>query len=140
MGTVLTPEGLGQLLPEADYVLVAAPATAETRRLIGEAELQLMKPSAVLINVARGSLVDQAALTAALQGGRLRGAGLDVFEAEPLPPDSPLWAMPNVIISPHCSASSPENKRRNIELFVKNLKRWRKGEPLLNPVDKSRGY
>lgn len=140
MSTVLTPEGLGQLLPEADYVLVAAPATAETRRLIGEAELKLMQPSAVLINVARGSLVDQAALAAALKEGRLRGAGLDVFETEPLPADSPLWSLGNVIISPHCSASSPENKRRNIELFVKNLRRWRKGEPLLNSVDKGRGY
>ena len=132
--------GLRRLLEEADVVVLTVPGTPETRALIGREELARMKASAVLINVARGSIVDEPALIEALRAGRLRGAGLDVFAKEPLPADSPLWDMPNVLVTPHVSAVSPLYWRREVELIVENLRRYLAARPLLNVVDKTRGY
>jgi phosphoglycerate dehydrogenase-like enzyme len=133
-------DALPGLLPEADWLILCAPATSASRHMIGATELAAMKPSARLINIARGSLVDQPALAAALQSGALAGAGLDVFETEPLPADSPLWDMPNVIVSPHTSGASPRSLERTLRLFLENLRRYLAGEPLENVVDKSEGY
>ncbi len=133
-------EGLRRLLADSDVVVLTVPGTRETKALIGREQLALMKREAVLINIARGSIVDEPALIEALQGGRLRGAGLDVFAKEPLPPDSPLWDLPNVLITPHVSAVSPRYWPREVELIVENLRRYLDGRPLLNVVDKTRGY
>jgi phosphoglycerate dehydrogenase-like enzyme len=133
-------EGLRRLLAESDYVALTVPATPETAGLIGRAQLALMKPTSVLINVARGSIVDESALIEALRARRLRGAGLDVFAREPLPSDSPLWTMPNVLITPHVSAVSPGYWRRETDLIVENLRRYLAGRELLNVVHKERGY
>jgi D-2-hydroxyacid dehydrogenase (NADP+) len=108
--------------------------------LIGEAELRTMKPSAYLVNIARGALVDEQALVRALREGWIAGAGLDVFEHEPLPDDSPLWAMDNVLISPHVAGFTPRYDERATALFVENLGRYLSGQPMLNLVDKARGY
>ena len=136
-----TGEGaLEWLLAESDFVLLALPETATTRTLIGAAELALMRPGAVLLNVGRGKVVDEAALADALRVGRLRGAGLDVFAREPLPPESPLWALPSVLVTPHVSATSRRFWRRQTDLIVENLRRYLAGEPLLNVVDKDAGY
>jgi phosphoglycerate dehydrogenase-like enzyme len=99
-----------------------------------------MKPSAYLINIARGAIIDEPALIAALREGRIAGAALDTFEEEPLPPDSPLWSLPNVTITPHSTSGSPRMRERQIALFLENLRRFRGGEPLLNVVDKAAGY
>ncbi len=99
-----------------------------------------MKPSAIFVNVSRGRLVDEMALTSALEGGRLGGAALDVFEREPLPIDSPLWNMPNVLITPHTSGFRSDHWDAAVALFMKNLRRFESGEPLLNVVDKHAGY
>lgn len=141
-GVELVPgdAGLRRLLAESDFVALTVPGTPATKALIGREQLGLMKPEAVLINVARGSIVDEAALIEALQEGRLRGAGLDVFAKEPLPPGSPLWEMPNVLVTPHVSAVSPRYWQRETELIVENLGRYLAGRPLLNVVDKARGY
>jgi phosphoglycerate dehydrogenase-like enzyme len=128
------------LLGEADYVVLAAPLTAATRGMIGAAELAAMRPDAYLINIARGEIVDEAALVEALRAGKLAGAGLDVFAQEPLPQASPLWELPNVFLTPHISWSSPEIWPRVIELFLDNLRRYVAGEPLRNVVDKAAGY
>jgi phosphoglycerate dehydrogenase-like enzyme len=134
------PEQLREMLAQADYVVIAAPSTPETQHLIGAAELAAMKPTAFLVNIARGALVDEAALIRALGEGRIGGAGLDVFEREPLPLDSPLWTMANVIISPHLAGSSPSYSRRFTDLLLDNLARYRAGEPLRNVVQPERGY
>lgn len=131
---------LTALLPQADWLVLAAPATPETRHMVGAGQFAAMKPTARLINIARGSLVDQAALVHALQAGRIAGAGLDVFDPEPLPADSPLWDMPNVIVSPHTSGSSPRGLERVLNLFLENLRRYLAGQPLKNVVDKREGY
>jgi phosphoglycerate dehydrogenase-like enzyme len=128
------------LLPEADAIVVAAPLTEETRGMVDEAAFAAMKPSAYLVNIARGAIVDEDALIAALREGRIAGAALDTFEQEPLPPESPLWALPNVTITPHTTAGSPRMHQRQIGFFVDNLRRYRNGEPLLNVVDKAAGY
>lgn len=133
-------DALDTLLPEADWLALCAPATPETRRMIGREQLSMMEPTARLINIARGSLIDEAAMADALRKGRLAGAGLDVFEKEPLPPDSPLWDMPNVIVSPHTSGSSPRGLGRVLSLFQENLRRYLEGRPLKNVVDKREGY
>jgi phosphoglycerate dehydrogenase-like enzyme len=137
---VLPPNELASALPEADWVIVCAPATAGTRHIIGAPELALMKPSARIVNIARGSLIDEPALVQALRDGRLGGAALDVFEEEPLPQGSPLWDLPNVLVSPHTSGSSPRGLERVLELFEDNLARFLAGQPLRNVVDKSEGY
>jgi phosphoglycerate dehydrogenase-like enzyme len=123
-------------LGKADAVLLGIPVTHETRQIIGAAELAAMKPDAYLINMARGPVVDEAALTAALTEGRIAGAGLDVFLEEPLPPESPLWHLPNVIISPHLSAfGDGHGGRRFGEVIRENIRRFLAGERLLNPIE-----
>ncbi len=134
------PESLRSLLAESDYVVLSVPHTAETVRLLGEAELACMRPGAVLINIARGSVVDEPALIAALRSGHLGGAALDVFATEPLPADSPLWDMPNVLITPHSMSTATSENERLTALFADNLRRYLAGEPLRNVIDKVRGY
>ena len=135
-----TVDDLHQLLPHADVVVISAAQTGATRGLIGERELSLMPADAVLINVSRGKLVDERALIFALQAGTIGGAGLDVFEHEPLAPESPLWALPNVIITPHMSGFRPDHWDAVTALFAANLERFDRGEPLQNVVDKTAGY
>lgn len=134
------PEGLDDLLAESDVVVLCLPETASTEALIGGRELALMKPDAVLINVSRGGIVEEEALVSALRSGELRGAGLDVFAREPLPPESPLWDFENVVVTPHSGAVSPRFWDRETELIVENLRRYLEGEPLVNLVNKERGY
>ena len=134
------PERLSEMLSLCDYVVVAVPLTPETRKLIGEAELRTMKPSAYLVNISRGGTVDEGALIKALREGWIAGAGLDVFEEEPLPSDSPLYDLENVILSPHVSGFTLRYDERASDLFAENLRRYLAGEPLLNLVDKGRGY
>ena len=124
----------------ADFVVLAAPLTPETERLIGAEQLAWMRPGAVLINVGRGRLVVEAALVQALQRGALRGAALDVFETEPLPPEHPFWAMPQVLLSPHSADRVTGWLDRTMGLFLDNLERFVRGAPLLNIVDPRRGY
>lgn len=133
-------EALHSFLRECDYVVLSLPLTAETHHLINAAALAAMKPTAILINVARGGLVDEKALITALEKGTIAGAGLDVYAVEPLPPDSPLWKMPNVILSPHVAGFTTHYDERATDLFAENLRRFLAEEPLLNLVDRSRGY
>ncbi|PLZ90207.1 hydroxyacid dehydrogenase [Fischerella muscicola CCMEE 5323] len=128
------------LLAEADYVVIATPLTWETKGMIDADILRFMRPSAYLINIARGTIVDEVALQKALQENWIAGAALDTVFTEPLPPDSPLWKLPNVFITPHCSGHSPRAKERSLSLFLENLTRYRRGEPLRNVVDKNAGY
>lgn len=128
-------EALPGLLPRADVLLVAAPLTPATTGMIGAKELALMKPTALVLNVSRGKLIDTAALVEALKSGRIAGAGLDVTEPEPLPSDHPLWDLPNVIVSPHVGgAAGPYGMLRQIERASANLRRYMAGEPLQNVV------
>lgn len=131
---------LDRLLARSDVLVVTVPETAETRGMIGRRELALLPDGAVVVNVARGRILDEEALVEALRGGRLRGAGLDVFAQEPLPPDSPLWALPNVLVTPHVSGISHRYWRRETDLIVGNVRRYLAGEPLRNTVDKDAGY
>jgi phosphoglycerate dehydrogenase-like enzyme len=126
---------LHELLGESDFVVLSVPLTEETRGLIGADELRAMRRTAYLVNVARGPVVDQEALIAALREGTIAGAGLDVFDPEPLPEDSALWDLPNVIITPHISGAIEGYGHRASELFVANLRRFLAGEPLENVVD-----
>lgn len=135
-----SPEELHEMLSECDFVVIGLPLTSETEHFIGEAELRAMKSSAYLVNIARGPIVDEQALIQALGEGWIAGAGLDVFEREPLPDDSPLWTMENVLISPHVAGFSPRYDERACAVFVENLGRYLSGEPLLNLVDKAIGY
>lgn len=137
---VYGPDGLRAMLPECDVVVLVVPTTGETRRMIGAPELAAMKPSAFLVNVARGSVVDEHALVAALEARRIAGAALDVFDEEPLPASSPFWAMENVLVTPHISGFFADYAERVVEVFLDNLARWRGGEPLRNVVDPARGY
>jgi phosphoglycerate dehydrogenase-like enzyme len=137
---LFTPSQVATLVSRADHVAITAPYTKETHRLFDEKLLALMKPTAYLYNTSRGTIIDEAALIAALRGGRLRGAGLDVFEKEPLPPDSPLWDMPNVIVTPHASGFTPYYFPRAAELFADNLERYLDGRPLQNVYDWTLGY
>ena len=136
----LPPGELLALMRRADDVVVATPLTAETRGLVGEAAIGAMKPGAVLVNVGRGPVVDEAALARALSEGRIRGAALDVFETEPLPANSPLWGLDNVLVSPHCADNTPGWLEAAMRAFLSNLERFRRGERLLNVVDKTLGY
>ncbi|MBO3462569.1 D-2-hydroxyacid dehydrogenase [Aetokthonos hydrillicola Thurmond2011] len=128
------------LLPQVDYVVVATPLTPKTRGLIDADALRLMRKSAYLINIARGAIVDEDALLTALREGWIAGAGLDTFSVEPLPSDSPFWSLPNVFVTPHSSALTPQLRDRIVELFLDNLTRYRNGKPLRNIVDKKAGY
>jgi phosphoglycerate dehydrogenase-like enzyme len=137
---VYPPAGLPTLLGESDYVALIVPLTPETAGLLGKAELALMKPGAVLINVGRGQLVDETALVDALRRGHLGGAALDVFAEEPLPAGSPLWDMPNVLVTPHSMSTALDENARLVDLFCDNLRRYLAGEALRNVFDKVRGY
>jgi len=137
---MFAPAALLDVLPQADFVVITVPLTEATRGLIGEAELQAMKESAYIVNIGRGGVIDEPALVPALQEGRLAGAGLDVFASEPLPPDSPLWTMENVIITGHYAGATPIYDERAMAIFLDNLRRYRAGDPLRNVVDKTLGY
>ena len=131
---------LDRLLFISDFLVVTVPQTAETRGMIGAREIGLLPRGAVLINVARGAVVDEEALIGALRDQRIRGAGLDVFAREPLPEDSPLWSLPNTLVTPHVSGTSHRFWRRQTDLIVENVRRWAAGRPLLNTVNKNAGY
>jgi phosphoglycerate dehydrogenase-like enzyme len=137
---VVVPEALAAVAKEADYLVVAAPLTAATRGAVSREVLAGMKPSAWIVNIARGPIIEELALIDALQEGKIGGAALDTFVQEPLPPTSPLWNLPNVVITPHTSNSSPRVAQRTLALFVENLRRFKAGEPLLNRVDLEAGY
>ncbi|HET7228441.1 MAG TPA: D-2-hydroxyacid dehydrogenase [Longimicrobium sp.] len=138
---VLAGEGaLGRLLSVSHFLVVAVPRTGETEGMIGAAELARLPAGAVVINVSRGDVIDEDALIAALGEGRLRGAGLDVFQREPLPPQSALWTLPNTLVLPHVSGTSHGFWRRETDLVLGNVRRYLAGEPLLNTVDKQAGY
>ena len=131
---------LEETLPHADYVVIAAPETSETRHLIGAPQIARMKPGARLINVGRGSLLDESALIRALESGALGGAALDVASIEPLPPGSPLWKAPNLFITPHTSAVSDRLWQRETALLMDLLERWFDGREMFNQIDFARGY
>jgi phosphoglycerate dehydrogenase-like enzyme len=134
------PAELHAMLADCDYVVIALPLTSATFHYIGEAELRAMKSTAYLVNISRGAVVDEAVLIQALREGWIAGAGLDVFEQEPLPADSPLWTLENALISPHVAGFTPRYDERAVELFAQNLARYTAGEPLLNLLDKTQGY
>ncbi|MFO7152586.1 MAG: D-2-hydroxyacid dehydrogenase [Bacillota bacterium] len=131
---------LFELLSNSDFVVCALPLTPETHHLFKEEQFKAMKPSAYFINIARGAVVDERALERALAEGWIAGAALDVFEREPLPSESPLWEMPNVIVTPHVAGSSNRYMERAMKVVNENLQRYLKGEPLINVVDPVRGY
>lgn len=131
---------LHKLLAGADYVVLALPHTAETEGLIGAVELSTMRRGAVLVNVGRGRLIDEPALIEALRSGQLGGAALDVFAQEPLPAESPLWDMPNVLVSPHSASTADSENAKLTDLFCENLRRHLEGRPLRNVYDPVRGY
>jgi D-2-hydroxyacid dehydrogenase (NADP+) len=137
---LLMAEKLPRLLEQADFLMLAIPLTPETARLISANELRLMKPSAFLINVARGGLVDEEALIKALKENWISGAGLDVYSREPLPETSTLWSLPNVILTPHIAGLREDYDLLTVQLFCKNLKRFLAGKELLNMVDKDKGF
>jgi phosphoglycerate dehydrogenase-like enzyme len=137
---LLPPEELGALLQEADYVVNALPLTSQTRGLFHEARFRAMRSGAIFINVGRGGTVREQALLQALRQGWIRGAGLDVFETEPLPPESEFWALPNVIVSPHCADLTAAALLRVADLVLDNVRRFVSGRPLRNLVDKQAGY
>jgi phosphoglycerate dehydrogenase-like enzyme len=127
-------------LPETDLLILSVPLTANTHALVGEAQLAALPEGAWVVNIARGSLIDEAALITALKSGRLGGAYLDVAQTEPLPPESELWSLPNVILTPHSSWASNEFRNRGVVIFLENLDRYRRKEPLRNVVDLQAGY
>jgi phosphoglycerate dehydrogenase-like enzyme len=131
---------LHELLHQCDYVVLAVPLTPETELLIGEAELRAMQPHTYLVNIARGRIIDEQALIRALREGWIGGAGLDVAAEEPLPADSPLYSMPNVILTPHISGVSVHYEQRLAALFADNLQRYRSGQALRNLYNPARGY
>lgn len=137
---IYPPKALHSFLAECDYVVILVPLTPQTRGMIDHAALASMKQTAVLVNVARGEVVDEAALIEALQSNTIAGAALDVFSQEPLPADSPLWKLPNVIISPHVAGFTPHYDARATDLFAENIRRFLADEPLLNVVDRSLNY
>jgi len=128
------------LLPRAEFLILAAPHTPATERCLGREEIRLLPKGAFLVNIGRGALVDEAAMIDALLSGHLGGAALDVFATEPLPKDSPLWTMPNVLVSPHSASTSDRENGRLTELFCDNLQRYLRGEPLRNVLDLERLY
>ncbi len=131
---------LTKLLGKADYVVLSLPYTKETRRIFGSREFAAMKPAAYFINIARGGVVDEAALVSALQQRKIAGAALDVFETEPLPGNSPLWSLDNVIITPHTAGFTPHYMDRVVDIFCSNLKAYVEKKPMPNLVDKEKGY
>lgn len=132
---LLPPDRLHDLLAEADYIVVACPLSEQTRGMLDAAAFASMRPNAYIVNVARGPIIAESAMLDALRENRIAGAALDVFDEEPLPADSPLWTMPNVIISPHASSISPRTLDRGARMFIDNLRRYAAGEPLKGVVD-----
>jgi len=137
---VFGPAQIDEVFRHADYVVLAAPITASTKAIVNADRMALMKPDACLINVGRGALLDEAALTTALREKNIGGAALDVFPKEPLAPDSPLWEVPNLLITPHTAALTDKLWERHYALFSENLRRYLAGQPLLAVVDKRKGY
>jgi phosphoglycerate dehydrogenase-like enzyme len=137
---IFRPDQLEEMLSLCDFVVLAVPATPETHRMIGESELRTMKRTSYLINISRGTVVDESALIKALQQGWIAGAFLDVFEREPLPEDSPLWNLGNVIITPHIAGELKDYPMRVMDIFGDNFLRWKARLPLRNQVDLVRGY
>jgi phosphoglycerate dehydrogenase-like enzyme len=137
---VLTPDRLAEALAGCDVLVLSAPGVAATHRMIGARELALLNPGAILINVARAQIVDDGAMRSALGSGHLGGAVLDVFEREPLEADSPLWSMPNVVVTPHSSGFRASHWTDVVDLFTDNFRRFQRGEPLRNIVDTGAGY
>ncbi len=133
-------EALNSMLRQCDFVVVTVPLTEKTHKLIGEEQFKAMKPGSYLVDVSRGDVVDEKALLSALQENRIAGAALDVFVEEPLPPSSPFWKLPNVIISPHIAGISPMYKDRAVDLFATNLERYLNGSSLFNRFEPERGY
>ena len=137
---IYTPAQMAEMLPQCDYVVISAPLTAETKGMINEAAFAAMKPEAVVINIGRGALIDEPAMIRALGEGRIKGAGLDVFAKEPLPDDSPLYKLENVLLSPHSADHTPDWQEQTMRFFIENFQRYSRGEPLRNVVDKKLGY
>jgi len=135
-----SPDQRVEMIRRCDYIVMAAPLTPETRGMFGEAEFAAMKPTAVVINVGRGPVIDEDAMLKALTGGRIKGAGLDVFNHEPLPDGHPFYRMENVLLSPHCADHTVDWLDQAMRFFLENFERFRKGEPLRNVVDKRLGY
>jgi phosphoglycerate dehydrogenase-like enzyme len=129
---VETPAALSGLLPRCDWLVIACPLTPQTRGWIDAAAIAALPKGARILNVARGEIVDETALVAALQGGHLAGAYLDVFHTEPLAGESPLWELPNVLVTPHNAGAASGNDRRVLDIFLDNLDRWQRGAPLVN--------
>ena len=127
-------------LPNVDYLVLIAPDTTDTKNMFDRRRLALLPPCAVVINIGRGTLLDEPALIEMLSDGRLRGAALDVFAKEPLPVDSPLWSMPNVIVSPHSASTVVQENDRIVDLFIENLRRFLDRQPLVNLFDHARKY
>jgi phosphoglycerate dehydrogenase-like enzyme len=134
------PEALLSLLRRADFIVCCVPLLPSTRGLLDKAAFAAMKSSAVIVDISRGGVVDEAALLQALDGKRIKGATLDVFATEPLPADHPLWSYDNVAITPHCAAVHEGWDVKSVRMFADNLKRYRSGEPLENVVNPERGY
>jgi len=137
---IFGPEKRVEMISRSDYLVVATPLTAETRGMIGEPEFAAMKPTAVVINVGRGPVINEKALVRALSEWRIKGAALDVFDQEPLPPGHPFYSLENVLLSPHCADHTPDWLDNAMEFFIEQFERYRKGEALLNVVDKKLGY
>jgi phosphoglycerate dehydrogenase-like enzyme len=137
---VVGPDRLNDALMGCDVLVLSAPGVSSTQRMIGAEQLALLNDGAVVVNVARGQILDEAALLAALGSGKVRGAVLDVFDREPLDADSPLWSTPNVVITPHTSGFRASHWDEVTDLFSDNLRRFQSGEPLRNPVDAAAGY
>ena len=140
LSRVITAGGLDEALPGTDIIVLACPLTPETQGLIGDRQLRLLPADAILINISRGPVVDQAALTRALLDGQLGGACLDVFAEEPLSPGDPLWELDNVIVSPHSASTVATENAALTDLFLDNLARLAAGQPLRNRYDPVRGY
>ena len=137
---IYKPEDLLEMLAHCDYVVSALPLTAETHHMIGEAQFAAMKPSAVVINIGRGPVIDQEAMVRALTAKRIKGAGLDVFEQEPLPAGDPMYRLENVLLSPHCADHTAQWLNQAMRFFLEQDRRFTNGEPLENVVNKSLGY
>jgi len=137
---IYTPEQMPEMVATADYIVAAAPLTAETRGMIGEREFAAMKPTAVVINIGRGPVIDEAAMVRALVRRRIGGAVLDVFDTEPLPEGHPFYRLDNVLLSPHSADHTADWLERAMQLFLDNFERFRKGQPLNNLVNKKLGY
>jgi len=137
---IFSPAGRIEMLAQSDYVVMSTPLTDETRGMIGERELRAMKPAAVVINLGRGPVIDEAALVRALSEKRIKGAALDVFDTEPLPAGHAFYGLENVLLSPHCADHTPDWTEQGMRFFLAQFERWTQGKPLENVVEKGHGY